>query len=50
MLLFVYKVLFPAAENDPIDPNPLYSILIFHNAVEKEGDMKRLPVKKVVFK
>ena len=30
--------------------NRLYSVLIFHNAVEKEGNMKRLPVKKVVFK
>ena len=30
--------------------NRLYSVLIFHNAVEKEGDMKRLPVKKIVFK
>ena len=30
--------------------NRLYSVLIFHNAVEKEGDMKRLPVKNVVFK
>ena len=30
--------------------NRLYSVLILHNAVEKEGDMKRLPVKKVVFK